>query len=144
VSKTYKLDVALYQQMLSQCQATAPAEACGLLGGADSLRGELLFPLENLDACAESYRLDTKKVLNIMRELDEDSLEINAIYHSHPATPARPSKVDIALAYMPVLYLILSLCGEEPVLRGYYIEEEQVTEIPVEIIDQTGGVVDVD
>jgi proteasome lid subunit RPN8/RPN11 len=124
--------------MLIQCQQEAPAEACGLLGGADGLSGTRMFPLENLDACAESYRMDTKEVLSVMRQLDEDGMELNAIYHSHPATPARPSKVDIAQAYMPVLYVILSLCGEAPVLRGYYISDGDVTEIPVEIVETAG------
>lgn len=139
MSKAYRLDTFLYRQMLSQCQKDAPAEACGILGGTDALTGARIFPLENLDACAESYRMDTKEVLRVMKQLDSEDLELNAIYHSHPATPARPSAVDIAQAHMPVLYLILSLCDKEPVLRGYYIEEGNVSEIPVEIADITGG-----
>ena len=138
MSNTYRLDAGLYRQMLAQCQKDAPAEACGLLGGSDLLNGTRMFPLPNLDACAESYRMEAKEVLRVMKELDGHDLELNAIYHSHPATPARPSKVDIAQAYMPVLYLILSLCEQEPVLRGYYIEEGDVTEIPVEIVEIGG------
>lgn len=136
MNKTYQLDTALYRQMLSQCQQKAPAEACGLLGGTDGFIGDLIFPLENLDACAESYRMDAKEVLRVMKQLDNDGMELNAIYHSHPSTPAHPSKVDIAQAYMPVFYLILSLCDEEPVLRGYAIEGGNVTEVPVEIVEK--------
>jgi [CysO sulfur-carrier protein]-S-L-cysteine hydrolase len=139
MSQPYRLNAALYRQMLAQCRREAPAEACGLLGGGGSLQGDVLFPMPNLDACAESYRMDSKKVLDIMKELDERGLELNAIYHSHPATPARPSRADIEQAYMPVVYLILSLCGEEPVLRGYSIEEGSVGEIPVEIEETAGG-----
>ncbi|MBS4022128.1 MAG: M67 family metallopeptidase [Dethiobacter sp.] len=139
MSDTYKLDADLYRQMLAQCSNEAPAEACGLLGGADGHCGTRIYPLENLDACAESYRMEAKEVLKVMKQLDEDGMVLNAIYHSHPATPARPSKTDIAQAYMPALYLILSLCQEEPVLRGYLIEEGNVTEIPVEIVEKAGG-----
>ncbi|MDW7652183.1 MAG: M67 family metallopeptidase [Bacillota bacterium] len=138
MNEVYKLDAALYLQMLVQCKQDAPAEACGLLGGADGRSGTRIFPLENMDACAQSYRMDAKAVLAVMKKLDEENMELNAIYHSHPATPARPSKVDIAQAYMPVVYLILSLCGEEPVLRGYTIDEGDVTEVPVEITKGAG------
>jgi proteasome lid subunit RPN8/RPN11 len=138
VSDVYKLDAALYRRMLEQCKKDAPAEACGILGGIDGRSGTRIFPLDNLDACAESYRMDTKAVLDVMKALDEDELELNAIYHSHPATPARPSKVDIAQAYMPVVYLILSLCEQEPVLRGFTIDEGDVREVPVEIVETAG------
>jgi [CysO sulfur-carrier protein]-S-L-cysteine hydrolase len=135
MSETYQLDAALYRQMLEQCRKEAPAEACGLLGGVDSYSGQILFPMENLDACEKSYRMDMKRVLDVMRELDGKGQELNAIYHSHPVTPARPSPVDIGQAYMPVIYLILSLCGKEPDLRGYHIEEGIVREIPVAVVD---------
>ena len=138
MSQVYKLDAALYRQMLEQCKNDAPAEACGILGGINSRRGTRIFPLDNLDACAESYRMDAKAVLDVMKALDDDDLELNAIYHSHPATPARPSKVDIAQAYMPVVYLILSLCEQEPVLRGFTIDEGDVREVPVEIVETAG------
>lgn len=138
MSGGYTLDAGLYRQMLEQCKKESPAEACGLLGGNDGLSGNRIFPLENLDASAESYRMDTQKVLSVMRKLDNEGMELNAIYHSHPATPARPSKVDIAQAYMPVVYLILSLCADEPVLRGYYINEGDVAEIPVKIVEKAG------
>lgn len=138
MSQVYKLDADLFRQMLAQCEKDAPAEACGLLGGVDAFSGSQIFPLENLDACAESYTMDPKAVLSVMKTLDKDEMELNAIYHSHPATPSRPSKVDIAQAYMPVVYLILSLCGTEPVLRGFHIEEGDVTEVPVEIVEKAG------
>ncbi|MCW3491259.1 M67 family metallopeptidase [Dethiobacter alkaliphilus] len=138
MSGVYKLDAHLYRQMLKQCEKEAPAEACGLLGGADGLSGTRIFPLENLDACAESYKMDPKAVLSVMKTLDENDMELNAIYHSHPATPSRPSKVDIAQAYMQVVYLILSLAGDEPVLKGFYIDEGDVTEVPVEIVEKAG------
>jgi len=135
----YKLEAGLFSRMLAQCQNEAPLEACGLLGGPDSQSGTCIFPLENLDACAESYRMDAKAVLEVMKQLDDGGMELNAIYHSHPATPARPSKTDIDKAYTPVLYLMLSLCEEKPVLRGYYIKQGNVTEIPVVLVQKVGG-----
>lgn len=139
MKQLYKLEADLYQRMLELCRLKAPKEACGLLGGASRLCGDVLFPMENLDDSAESYRMDGKKVLEVMRQLDEAGLGLTAIYHSHPGTPARPSEADIAQAYLPVTYLILSLSGTKPVLRGFYILEGEVTEIPVEIVEKAGG-----
>ena len=57
-----------------------------------------------------------------------------AIYHSHPETPARPSAVDIRLALTPgVVYVIVSLKDVDPVTKGFLIEDNSVTEVPVEI-----------
>ncbi|MEW6242977.1 MAG: M67 family metallopeptidase [Bacillota bacterium] len=138
MNTVYVLDAKLYAGMLEQCRQAAPAEACGLLGGPGHYRATRLIPLVNLDASAESYRMDPGEVLCTMQLLDREGLELNAVYHSHPATEAYPSAVDISQAYLPVLYLILSLCGDEPVLRGFWIEGSSVSEIPVRVAHESG------
>ena len=138
MSNVYQLAATLYQQMVAHCQAASPIEACGLVGGPDAYHGTRLFPLTNVNASPTSYLLDGKDILQVLQALDQEDLELNAIYHSHPATQARPSQVDIDQAHMPTLYLILSLSDAEPVLRGYFIHDGDVKEIPVEITE-TGG-----
>ena len=62
-------------------------------------------------------------------EMEEKGEELAAIYHSHTKSPAYPSQTDINLAAYPgVIYLISSLKeGEEP-LRGFSIEDGEVSE----------------
>jgi proteasome lid subunit RPN8/RPN11 len=61
-----------------------------------------------------------------------------AIYHSHPETPARPSAEDIRLALTPdVTYVVVSLQEPAcPAVKGFFMENGSVTEVPVEILEQ--------
>lgn len=67
-----------------------------------------------------------------MLAIENDGLELLAIYHSHPAGPARPSPSDVAQAYYPEqAQLIISLAGEGAVVRAFRIAGGLVSEIPV-------------
>ena len=67
-----------------------------------------------------------------------------AIYHTHPATLARPSAEDIRPALTRgVVYVIVSLQNaDNPVVKGFVIEDgnplskhgTSVTEVPVKIV----------
>ncbi len=59
-----------------------------------------------------------------------------AIWHSHPATPARMSGEDLRLAYTPdVLYLILSLAEpDRPDLRGFVVSDGRSEETEIRIL----------
>jgi proteasome lid subunit RPN8/RPN11 len=55
-------------------------------------------------------------------------------FHSHPASPARPSAEDIRLAFDPSLsYVIISLQGNEPVLKSFCIQGDTATEEAVTV-----------
>jgi proteasome lid subunit RPN8/RPN11 len=65
-----------------------------------------------------------------MTTMEEEGEELSAIYHSHTASPAYPSQTDINLAAYPdTIYLIVSLAEGEKDLRGFHIEDGEVTEI---------------
>jgi proteasome lid subunit RPN8/RPN11 len=56
-------------------------------------------------------------------------------FHSHPATPARPSAEDIKLAYDPrASYLIISLAAETPVLKAFAVANGEALPQELEII----------
>lgn len=78
--------------------------------------------------------MDPKEQFAVVKELRSKGKAMAAIYHSHPETPARPSEEDIRLAHTPdVSYVIISLAGDEPVLRSFEITEGVVTEEPVDL-----------
>jgi len=79
--------------------------------------------------------MDPKEQFAVVKDIRSSSLELLAIYHSHPQTPARPSAEDIRLALTPnVVYIILSLRnGDAPALKGFYVENGTVIDVPLEI-----------
>ena len=60
-----------------------------------------------------------------------------AIFHSHTASDAYPSSVDVRLAISPdIAYVLVSLKDRQhPVLKSYTIEGQRISEHPVTIVD---------
>jgi proteasome lid subunit RPN8/RPN11 len=56
---------------------------------------------------------------------------VAAIYHSHTKSPAEPSQTDINLAqnWPDPVYLICSVAGPEPTVRGFAIRDRRVEEV---------------
>jgi proteasome lid subunit RPN8/RPN11 len=116
--------------LIKHALTDAPVEACGYLAEKDDII-EKHFPLTNIDASNEHFSLDPKQQFAAVRELRLLGLKLKAVYHSHPATPARPSEEDIRLASDPSLsYVIVSL-DKETVIKSFRInagivEEEEI------------------
>lgn len=56
-----------------------------------------------------------------------------AIVHSHPATVAVPSRLDISMADHPdALYLVVSLAGRRAALRAWRIVRGALHEVALE------------
>jgi proteasome lid subunit RPN8/RPN11 len=99
-----------------------PLEACGMLGGAGG-RVSAHYPMTNTDQSNEHFTIAPKEQFAVVRALRGKGLEMLAIYHSHPETPARPSVEDIRLALTPdVSHVIVSLAGEMPEVKSFRIE----------------------
>lgn len=127
----------IFQQMLSQNQVEAPIEACGILAGSDS-KVEKLYKMTNADKSSDHFMMEPAEQFKVAKDIRSAGLEMLAIYHSHPATPARPSQEDIRLSLMPdVTYVIVSLQDSScPAIKGFLIKDGNVTEVPVKIIDR--------
>ncbi len=114
-------------EMIAHARAEAPNECCGILAGRD---GRVLkhFPARNAEASPYRYNIDSRELLQIWREVEDNGWELQAIYHSHTFTGAYPSATDIKLANWPeALYIIVSLAApEEPAVRAFRIREERV------------------
>ena len=89
----------------------------------------------NADASPVTYRLDGREQLQVFDSMEEEGLELLAIYHSHTHSDAYPSNTDIRLAFYPdARYLLLSLEDREaPVLRSFFILDGEVTEEELQI-----------
>ncbi|MDR3365701.1 MAG: M67 family metallopeptidase [Prevotellaceae bacterium] len=123
---------AIVAGMVAQARRELPNEACGLLVGKEN---EALkqYPLTNVDHSPEHFSLDPKEQFAVLREARRQGWQVIASYHSHPASPARPSAEDIRLALDPnIIYIIVSLQEKEnPVVKAFSIREGAAEEVGI-------------
>lgn len=130
-----------YAIILAHARKCAPKEACGLLGGIETEDGtreiRKVFLLTNLDDSPEHFTLDPKEQLRAVKDMRALGIAPLGNWHSHPASPARPSEEDKRLAYDPrATYLILSLEDENrPVLNAFHIEGNMVRKEELVLVD---------
>ena len=107
--------------MISQAEKDAPDESCGSLLGTDDEVTENYW-MENIDHSSEHFSFAPKDQFAALRYARAKGLKILANWHSHPATPSRPSEEDLRLANDPnIRYAILSLKDGEPRLNSFKI-----------------------
>jgi proteasome lid subunit RPN8/RPN11 len=104
-----------HQVMLDHLLTCLPEEGCGLVGGQfgpDGARAQAILPVTNELHSPVRFYMAPLEQLKALSWLDENELELVAIFHSHPAGPPGPSPTDLAeFAYPGVLYLIFSPAG---------------------------------
>lgn len=102
-----------------------PIEACGYLAGKDGVAIKR-YPLTNIDNSHDHFSLDPKEQFDTYKKAKAEGLNLIAVYHTHPETPARPSEEDIKLAFDPnISYVIASISHEE--IKSFKIKAGNVT-----------------
>lgn len=105
-----KIEKHVIDEMIAQAQQDAPNETCGyLLGTADGIVTENYW-MENIDHSPEHFSFAPSDQFAALKYARNKGLKILANWHSHPASPSRPSQEDLRLANDPTIrYAILSL-----------------------------------
>ncbi len=130
-----KITKKVIKEMMDHAKKEAPLEACGYLGAKDSSITKI-YALTNIDKSNEHFSFEPKEQFLAVKDARAQGLEICAVYHSHPASPARPSLEDIKLAYDPDMsYFIISLAGRNEEVRAFSIKSGEVSEINLEVVD---------
>lgn len=125
-----------YESLLAQARKDAPIESCGYLIGTDGHSIIENYPMTNTDHSEEHFSFDPKEQFAAIKHARKNGLKIVGNWHSHPASPSRPSEEDIRLAYDPnILYFILSLAEEVPVFNAFRIQNGEVEKLKVIITD---------
>ena len=126
----------IFEQMIDQAKAHAPVEACGILAG----RGDTvhrMYRMTNTEAREDHYTMEPREQFAAVKDMRATGLDMLAIYHSHPATAARPSVEDVRLAFTSeIAYVIISL-GEAatPVTRAFVVENGRPNDLPLHIVE---------
>lgn len=116
-----------------------PEEACGILAGDADGSVRRVFLMENAEHSSILYMMDSAEQFEVFDQMENDGLELVAIFHSHPRSPAFPSARDLELAFYPEsLYLIVSLMDGEPQYHAFRLAGGQVAEAPLTILDDQG------
>ena len=102
-----------------------PIEACGVV----SAKGRFI-PLANAEKSPSLFSFHPAEQLGVWQDLDAAGDRVDVVYHSHPSTPAVPSRTDITFAAYPdVHYVIVSLADpQRPDVRCWHIEDGGATE----------------
>ncbi|MGQ0667756.1 MAG: Mov34/MPN/PAD-1 family protein [Nitrospiraceae bacterium] len=153
----------ILDDMVAHAQELAPHECCGLLAGTNGVVSRLyrvtnIVALEgaqnlssfdaakaaHLERLSPAERAEIAFVMDMQdfsaakKDMRNNGLDLQVVYHSHPHDPARPSVTDIKIAteYEEIwpkinlaipAYLLISLMHPVPDLRCYWIKSGQVT-----------------
>ena len=103
----------IIDELISQARQDAPNETCGYLLGTSSEDGDIVtenYEMENIDHSPEHFSFNPKDQFAALKYARSKGLKILANWHSHPASPSRPSQEDLRLANdLTIRYAILSL-----------------------------------
>lgn len=116
------LTAALQEQVIAHCRSRYPKEACGLLAGRSGAV-EAVYLMRNTEDSPIGYAMDPKEQLQVERRMRQAGQQLVGIFHSHTASAAYPSSVDVRLAISPdVSYVLVSLQDpSRPEVKSYRI-----------------------
>ncbi|MBI3323286.1 MAG: M67 family metallopeptidase [Candidatus Omnitrophica bacterium] len=121
------------ETMFEHCRREYPNEACGYLGGREG-RVTRAYPIRNDAASPTYYEMNPGGQLQAQRRMREEGLEHLAVYHSHVATEAFPSRRDVDRAtavqdFFDGYYVLVTLKDAGPPrARAFTIRDGHVAE----------------
>jgi len=118
--------------MRAHVEFHAPLEACGLLAGKNNSVEKVLL-IANQAQSPVRFRMDPAEQLKGFNWIESNELDLLAIFHSHPAGPETVSVTDIVEAAYPVVQIIWSRPKGIWQARGFWIQDEQVSEVQLNV-----------
>ncbi|GAB4539002.1 MAG: M67 family metallopeptidase [Anaerolineales bacterium] len=131
--KTLTLTRHHLRQMVAHVAGLAPQEACGLLAGTGNVAQHIFF-ISNQAQSPTRYLMNPVEQLRAFEWIDENHLDLLAIFHSHPRGPQTVSPTDIAQAAYRVAYLVLSPVNGDWRARGFWIEDNAYREVELNVV----------
>jgi len=130
-----RIPSTIFQEMVEHAKREWPSECCGILGGREKT-AEKVFELRNIEESSVRYSMSPQEQLKVFEDLEKDSMEMIAIYHSHPHTIPFPSETDVRMASYPeVSSIIISLQEEKsPVVKAFQIEKDAIYLEEIEVL----------
>ena len=131
-----KITDDVIKSVIEQAKKDAPIESCGLLLGKDGQVTENYW-MENIDHSSEHFSFAPKDQFAALKYARSKGLKILANWHSHPASPSRPSQEDIRLANDPnIRYAIISLLDGQIHFNSFKIIGGEVVDKEVHYVEE--------
>ena len=129
---TLRIRPRAMEEMVAHCRKEYPNEACGYLAGEGDRVTDAL-PIRNDAASPTWYEMNPSDQIKAQREIREKGMEQLAVYHSHVATEAAPSRRDIERAtavqdFFDGRYVLVTLKDASPSARAFKIRDGHVVE----------------
>ena len=136
VPNSLRIPRPILDALLTDARTHAPNESCGLLSGRNSTITNFHQTKNASPTPKTNYEIAPQDLFRILRDLRNQNLELQAIYHSHPTTQNAPSPTDIAQAYYPETpHIIVNPRPNTPnPIRAFQIREGQVIELSIQQI----------
>jgi proteasome lid subunit RPN8/RPN11 len=125
----------IYIAMIEHARKEFPLECCGILSG-KSGTVQKAFELKNAEQSPFRYSMSPQEQLRVFEEMDGESLEMVAIYHSHTHTIPFPSETDVKMAFYPEVFSVIISLKEEisPMMKAFRIQKDAIYPEEVEIV----------
>jgi proteasome lid subunit RPN8/RPN11 len=126
----------ILETIVQHAREQAPFECCGLLMG----QSDIITHIQRMNNVLQSpvrYSMNPQDLFFFFKELRSLQLKHLGIYHSHPASEAYPSSIDVEQAYYPdCIYFITSLKNPlSPSVRAFTILNDHILEREFQVIE---------
>ncbi len=129
-----RIQRSVVRDILGHGKREAPLEACGYLAEKDGIIIRH-YELTNMEGSEKYFSMDPVEQFAAVRSMRAAGYKLRAAYHSHPKTPARPSREDVRLAYDADLsYVIVSLLDNN--IKSFKIKNAGLEKEEIEIIQE--------
>ena len=136
---------AIVDEMVAHAREDLPNEACGMVHANDGTP-VAVHRVKNDASSPYRYEMNPLQMMRLEGRRDGEGETLFAIYHSHVASPARPSPTDVRMAFFPpgevdqepaypeAMYILVSLASDPPDVRAFWIRRGgEIVEEPIEI-----------
>jgi proteasome lid subunit RPN8/RPN11 len=128
-------------QMIAHAERETPRECCGLLAGPTPGIVTHCHELVNEAPNTVEFISESRSMFAAHRAMRELGTQIVAVYHSHPRSPAEPSRLDLERSYADdVACIIVSLAGPAPVVQAWWLAGGRAVGAQLDIVRGERGV----
>ena len=135
---TFEIELThkIKDELIDHATAELPNECCGYITGKNGIC-KTLCKMTNVAASPTYFEFDPKEQFQVVKSARKMGEVPLVVYHSHPESPARLSKKDLALLNDPEMtYLIISLENDGTDLKAYRIIDQQVYNVILNIKEE--------